>query len=80
MNFGGALEELKKGEVLTRKAWNGPGQWVAQQIPDSKSKMKRRYLYICTVEGALVPWVPSITDIFAEDWGVVPGRMGAAAA
>ena len=71
MNFGGALEELKKGEVLTRKAWNGPGQWVAMVHADGFSKMTLPYLYICTVTGALVPWVPSISDIFAEDWGVV---------
>jgi len=29
MNFGQALEALKKGERVARKGWNGKGMWLA---------------------------------------------------
>ena len=29
MNFGEALELLKKGERISRTSWNGKGQWVS---------------------------------------------------
>ncbi len=28
MNFGGALEELKLGNKVARKGWNGKGMWL----------------------------------------------------
>lgn len=71
MDFSGALEQLKQGACLTRSSWNGPGQWVAMQSVDPESRMTLPYFYICTVTGSLVPWVPSISDIMAEDWGVI---------
>ncbi len=30
-------------------------------------------VYICTVQGDLVPWLASQTDILAADWYVVAG-------
>lgn len=30
-NFEWALGELKDGAKVTRRGWNGPGQWVAMQ-------------------------------------------------
>ncbi len=71
MNFGEALEKLKEGEMLTRVGWNGAGQWIALQTPDENSKMKKPYLYISPVDGELVPWLASQTDLLAEDWEVV---------
>lgn len=71
MTFGEALENLKLGYSLQRESWNGPGQFIKLQEPNENSKMSRRYLYISTVEGRLVPWVASQTDVLAEDWRVV---------
>lgn len=31
MNFGKAIEELKKGKKLTRKGWNGKGMFIVYQ-------------------------------------------------
>lgn len=31
MNFGSALSFLHEGDKMTRKGWNGPGQWVVLQ-------------------------------------------------
>ena len=66
--FSDALLLLKQGKKLTRKGWNGPGQWIALQVPDQHSKMGLPYLYISTVTGKLVPWLASQTDLLAEDW------------
>jgi hypothetical protein len=71
MNFGQAIECLKDSALVFRAGWNGKGQWLALQAPDKRSKMSRPYIYIRTVDGDLVPWVASQSDILAEDWHVV---------
>jgi hypothetical protein len=80
MNFGQALELFKEGKSVTRKGWNGKGLYVTAQIPDSFSKMTRPYLFMTCPKGSTnhfgqqerdferIPWIPSQTDIFAEDW------------
>jgi len=66
--FSIALEGIKRGEKWTRSGWNGPGQWIAAQIPDEHSKMGAPYIYISPVGGALVPWLASQGDMLGEDW------------
>lgn len=68
MTFGHALEELKRGERVTRRGWNGKGMWLMAQYPDGESLMTLPYIYMKTVHGDLVPWLASQTDLFAEDW------------
>lgn len=76
MNFGQALEQLKLGHPCTREGWNGPGQHIKLQLPTQNSKMTLPYLYIKTVQGDLVPWLASQTDMLAEDWQVVTAGGG----
>ena len=83
MTFGLAIEEMKQGKKLSRKGWNGKGMWIELQSPDENSKMTRPYLYHVAPKGATshygenvkdferVPWLPSNTDILAEDWCIV---------
>lgn len=80
MNFGLAIEELKKGNRVRRKGWNGKGIFIELQVPTPLSKMTHPYIYIDTTglqsdnEFAprdLVPWLASQTDMLAEDWEVV---------
>jgi hypothetical protein len=71
MNFGDAIAVLKGGGKVARRGWNGPGQWLALQVPDEHSKMKRPYIYISPVGGGLVPWLASQSDMLAEDWETV---------
>ena len=71
MNFGQAIEEMKKGSRVTREGWNGKGMWIALQVPDQHSKMQRPYIYMCPVDGKLVPWVASQSDMLANDWNIV---------
>jgi hypothetical protein len=70
VTFSEALELLKAGGSVTRKGWNGPGQWIKLQVPDEHSKMTLPYIYISTVGGCLVPWLASQGDLLAEDWEV----------
>lgn len=70
MDFGVALNLLKEGEQVTRDGWNGDGMYVELQVPDENSKMKRPYLFLSPVDGALVPWVTTQSDLLAEDWRV----------
>jgi hypothetical protein len=71
MNFGQAIEALKAGKKVSRSGWNGKGMWLALQTPDAHSKMSLPYIYMSTVDGKLVPWLASQTDVLAEDWGIV---------
>lgn len=73
MNFGLALSFLKEGGAVTRDGWNGKGMWLRLQEPDAHSKMGRPYIYMSTVDGDLVPWVASQTDLLAEDWRKADG-------
>ena len=72
MTFGEAIERMKAGLRVCREGWNGKGMWLALQVPDEHSKMRRPYIYMKPVDDELVPWVASQTDILAADWMVVP--------
>lgn len=67
-DFGSAIDELRAGERVQREGWNGKGQWLELQVPDEHSKMTLPYIFIHTVQGDLVPWLASQTDILATDW------------
>ena len=80
MDFGQALTELKNGNKVKRKGWNGDGIFLALQVPDKNSKMTQPYIYIDTLglktnnpnaPKGRVPWLASQTDMLAEDWEVV---------
>lgn len=67
-DFGQAISLLKAGKRVSRLGWNGKGQFLALQIPDEHSKMRKPYIYISPVDNELVPWLASQTDMLAEDW------------
>lgn len=66
--FGWAIKQMQDGAKVCRAGWNGKGQWLAIQNPDENSKMKKPYIYISPVDGELVPWLASQTDMLALDW------------
>lgn len=72
MDFSEALAALKCGARVRRAGWNGPGMWLALQVPDAHSKMTLPYIYLSTVDGDLVPWLASQTDILSRDWESIP--------
>ena len=71
MNFGEAIEHLKSGGHATRPSWNGKGMYIALQIPDTHSKMRRPYIYMSHADGILGPWNATQSDMLAEDWETV---------
>lgn len=72
MDFSYALSRVKLGFRVCRVGWNGKGMFIELQLPDEHSKMQRPYIYMSPVDGDLVPWVASQSDLLAEDWEVLP--------
>ena len=83
INFSDALTLLKYGNKLSRIGWNGTNQFVyyvpADTYPTKTEIAKeafgetvdyRAYLALKTVQGDVAVWVPSISDLLAEDWVV----------
>ena len=70
MDMALVIRTMKKHPEVrfTRKGWNGKDQYIQIQNPDKHSKMTRPYVYIKTVQGDLVPWLASQTDLLADDW------------
>ena len=66
--FEHALYALKNGKRVARGGWNGKDMFIALQVPDEHSRMRRPYSYMSPVDGALVPWVASQSDLLATDW------------
>ena len=83
MNFGDAIEAMKKGAKVARNGWNGKGLCLEIQFPDEYSKMTLPYIYINYPStpasitapvnhiNAKVPWLASQTDMLSEDWMIV---------
>lgn len=85
MNFGQAIESVKKGNKIARKGWNGKGMFVyfvpAASYPPATDIMKesfggenvpyRAYLALKTAQNDVATWNPSTSDVLAEDWMVV---------
>ena len=86
MNFGSALQALKNGQKAAREGWNGKGMFLFL-VPGSVFKVNRApllgiypegteinyrpHIDMKTVDGEIVPWLASQTDVLAEDWCVV---------
>ena len=86
MNFSAALLALKDGAKVTRKGWNGKGQFVylvpadkypaktkaAKSVADKDGMVAYQpYFALRTAQGTISTWVPSVNDCLAEDWEVV---------
>lgn len=86
MNFGSALEQIKIGSRVAREGWNGKGMFLFL-VPGSRFQVNRApllgiypegtvvdyrsHIDMKTVDGSVVPWVASQTDLLAEDWVIV---------
>ena len=68
-DFGDVVKKMKyRGGRFARSGWNGKGMYIQLQVPDEHSKMSLPYIFIRTVQGDLVPWLASQTDMLADDW------------
>ena len=70
-DIGWAVATMRNGTRVTRRGWNGKDMYLELQVPDANSKMTLPYVYMKTVQGDLVPWLCSQTDLLATDWEIV---------
>ena len=83
MNFGQAIEVLKTGNKVTRVGWNGKDMFLflvqGSQFkvnrppllgiyPEGTEINYRPHIGMKTVNGEIVPWVASQSDLLEEDW------------
>lgn len=69
MNFGQALEAVKKGKGMRLPQW-GSDVVIKVQYPDEYSKMTAPYLYVESRFGR-VPWKETMIELFSEKWEVI---------
>ena len=83
MNFGQALELLKKGQKVARMGWNGKGMFLFL-VPGSTFKVNRPpllgiypegteisyrpHIDLKGVDDSVSTWNPTCNDVLAEDW------------
>lgn len=86
MNFGLAVEAMRKGKKVARSGWNGKGMFVFL-VPGSTFNVNRPpllgiypegteinycpHIDMRTADGKIVPWLASQTDVLADDWNIV---------
>lgn len=84
MNFSEALVLLKEGFKLSRRGWNGPGQFV-YLVPEASYAAQTQaarehfgavvpyeaYFALKTTRDTVAMWVPSTGDLLATDWHAV---------
>ena len=69
MTFGDALEELKKGESIQRRGWNGKGMYIYLEKQLSCRIKHEPVIIMLTAQRKLQPgWLASQADMLAEDW------------
>lgn len=86
LDFSEALVSLKAGKKVARRGWNGKGMFafmvagsefevnrapLDQFYPVGTKVTYRPHLDLKAVDGTIGVWVPSQTDILANDWEVV---------
>lgn len=71
MNFSEALINLKKGNQLKRKGWNGKNLYVRAHKSDFYGDM---FIIINVATKTTNSWVPSVSDLYAEDWEIYKGE------
>lgn len=82
MNFGEALEQVKKGAKISRNSWNGQRQYVelATNVSYKNStgeiknvdheQMGNKALAFVGTSGVQLGWLASQSDMLSEDWQV----------
>jgi hypothetical protein len=83
MNFGNALELLKAGKKVAREGWNGKDMFLflvsgstfkVNRVPllgiypEGTEINYRPHIDMKTVDGQIVPWVASQSDLLCDDW------------
>lgn len=68
LSFGDAVIVLKQGKQIARKGWNGRGMYI-RYVP--ATPYLNAHLELKNVANTYDTWVPSVSDVLAEDWCIV---------
>lgn len=71
MDFSEALNYLKHDGKLKRKGWNGKNLFVKSYKSDVCGDM---FIIVDTETNVINSWVPSVSDLYAEDWEFYEGE------
>lgn len=70
--FDEAIKYLKRGLRICRKGWNGKGLYVElEKGGDYKFSEILPHFVIKNTQNSFNTWVPSISDLMAEDWMIL---------
>lgn len=86
LNFGLAMEAAKKGAKISRRGWNGKGQYVvlgtnfSYYVEGTDTRDAANHtdigstaLVFAGTRGSQVGWLASQADMLADDWYIVEG-------
>lgn len=75
--IGWAVKQMWNGDKVQRQGWNGKGMWLflvrdwdVRNEPPLQGPT-RPFVAMKTVDGAVVPWLCSQSDLLATDWEIV---------
>lgn len=83
MDFGKAIEALKRGKTVTRRGWNGKGQYIELAVNISyvnpagniinveHDAIGNKAIAFVGTSGVQLGWLASQSDMLAEDWEIV---------
>lgn len=83
MNFGGAMQAVKKGGRIQREGWNGKNQYVelathisyinarGEVVNADHKAIGNAALAFVGTSGVQLGWLASQADMLAEDWKVI---------
>lgn len=83
MDFGKAIELLKKGKKLQREGWNGKGQYIelatnisyinsiGELVNADHEAIGNKAIAFVGTSGVQLGWLASQADMLADDWKIV---------
>jgi hypothetical protein len=72
MRFSHALDMITAGQKLARSGWNGKDMYVKLvKSHDFEFSELNSHFVIKNVKNSFDTWVPSVSDLLAEDWVLV---------
>lgn len=83
MTFGEAIENMKKGEKVARRGWNGKKQYIqlatgisyktaqGEIVNCEHDAIGNKAIAFVGTSGVQMSWLASQADMLAEDWELV---------
>ena len=83
MTFGEAIENMKKGEKVARRGWNGKKQYIqlatgisyktaqGEIVNCEHDAIGNKAIAFVGTSGVQMGWLASQVDMLAEDWELV---------